>query len=161
LVAVALTEPSYDLASPLEAGASARAGQENSRLQAIAEALPDPHYARAVGLGATHGLPRKLNGRCGGMELVLGAWSGAPAHSLDLIVASDTLLRLSPPERERFLAHAVSALNPGGHLVLAHWLDDDATDELVAEFMLLAETRLLPVSRRKTPYYRIDVLERP
>jgi hypothetical protein len=159
---MALSDPSLDVPAPLPMDASPgyRAGQENSRLQAISDALPDPEYARALGLGATHGLRRKLAARCARLDMAINPFLESPAGEYDLIVACDVLTRLDAPKRDAFLSRAMSALKSGGHLVLAHWLDEDEADKIAADFIALAETHLPPVSRRKTPHYRVDVLER-
>lgn len=155
---MALIDPAMDFSAPLSSdmGSSLRAGQENSRLQAIADALPDQSYQFALAIGSTLGLARKLARRCTRIELTLGS---DPA-GVDLIIASDCVAGLNEASRRALLEEAVSALKPGGHLVLAHWLDEDGADDDAAAFVALAEDRLLPVSRRRTPHYRIDVLER-
>jgi hypothetical protein len=155
---MALIDPALDFAAPLtgEIGLSLRVGQENSRLQAIAEALPDQSYDFALAIGSTLGLARKLSGRCVRLELTLGR----DPTGVNLIIASDCVAGLDQASRMALLEEAVGALKPGGHLVLAHWLDEEGADEDAAAFIALAEDRLLPVSRRRTPHYRIDVLER-
>jgi len=155
---MALIDPALDFAAPLsgDAGLNLRVGQENSRLQAIADALPDQSYEFALAIGSTLGLARKVGGRCVRLELTLGP---DPA-GVDLIIASDCVAGLNEASKMALLEEAVGALKPGGHLVLAHWLDDDGADEDAAAFIALAEDRLLPVSRRRTPHYRVDVLER-
>ena len=159
---MALSDPSLDLPAPmaLELSPGYRAGQENSRLQAISDALPDPQYVRALGLGATHGLQRKLAARCARLDTAINPFLEPSANGFDLVVACDVLTRLDAPKRDAFLARAIAALGSGGHLVLAHWLDEGDADKVAADFIALAEPHLLPVSRRKTPHYRIDVLER-
>jgi len=141
-----------------------RAGLENGRLQAIVDTLPDSHYAAALALGATPGLSRRLAARCDDLEqlgraAVAGVWPKV-AHGHDLIIASDLLVGAAPVEAREFLDRLMETLNPGGHLVLAHWLDDGGADEAAALFVELADGRLAPVSRQRSPHFRLDVLER-
>lgn len=144
----------------MELSPTYRAGQENSRLQAIADALPDAEYVRALGVGATQGLHHKLAARCARLDTAINPFVEPSAAEFDLVVACDVLARLDAPRRDAFLTRAIAALAPGGHLVLAHWLDEADADKIAADFIAMAEPHLLPVSRRKTPHYRIDVLER-
>jgi hypothetical protein len=141
-----------------------RAGLENCRLQAIADTLPDAHYGAALALGATPGLSRRLAARCDDLEqlgraAVAGVWPKA-AHGHDLVIASDLLVGAAPVDAREFLNRLMETLNVGGHLVLVHWLDDGGADEAAALFVEIAERRLAPVSRHRSPHFRLDVLER-
>jgi hypothetical protein len=160
---MALTDPALDMSPSLTVDlghAASRIGQDNSRLQAIAEALPDAKYDRALAMGATHGVGRKLSRRCAFLEVVRGAWRGRAGDELDLVIVCDSLVGMDDLDRHTLLEQLMATLRSGGHLVLAHWLDEAGADDAAAAFITLAEERLLPVSRRRTPHYRVDVLER-
>jgi hypothetical protein len=141
-----------------------RAGLENCRLQAIVDTLPDTHYGAALALGATPGLSRRLTARCDDLEqlgraAVAGVWPKS-ANGHDLVIASDLLVGAAPVDAREFLDRLMDTLNDGGHLVLVHWLDDGGADEAAALFVEIADGRLAPVSRHRTPHFRLDVLER-
>jgi hypothetical protein len=141
-----------------------RAGLENCRLQAIVDTLPDARYNAALALGATPGLSRRLADRCDDLEqlgraAVAGVWPKA-AQGHDLVIASDLLVGAAPVNAREFLDRLMETLNPGGHLVLVHWLDDGGADEAAALFVEMADGRLAPVSRQRSPHFRLDVLER-
>lgn len=141
-----------------------REGLENGRLQAVVDTLPDSHYKTALALGATPGLSRRLGARCDDLEqlgraAVAGVWPKS-AQGHDLVIASDLLVGATAVNPREFLDRLMDTLTPGGHLVLAHWLDDGGADEAAALFVEIADGRLAPVSRHRTPHFRLDVLER-
>lgn len=140
-----------------------RAVLENGRLQAIVDALPDARYSAALALGAPAGLARRLKIRCANVQQLsavatAGVWPES-AEGFDLVVISDLLVGADKSEMAFLTRRLSSVLKPGGHVVLAHWLDDRGADEAAAAFVQSAGARYAPVSRQRTPHYRLDVLE--
>ena len=90
---------------------------------------------------------------------------GFPAGSFDLIVLSEVLYYLHAADLERVAAQAAEALEPGGDLILCHWLGEtdypltglEATERFVAA--ALRPPRIHSVLRDGT--YRLDRLSTP
>ncbi len=132
------------------------AGLENARLQRVIDSLPDGRYGRALAIGASPALHRKLSRYC---DSLATNPDGERIRSgrMELMVVCDALAGASNGELAQIAAQCVSALQPGGHLVLVNWLD---ADNAAAAVIAAAGEKLLPVSRQRTPHYRVDVLER-
>lgn len=144
-LAPAQSEPSND-----------RAGLENARLQRVIDSLPDTRYARALAIGAGPALHRKLSRYCDSLATNPDA-ERIRSGRIELMVVCDALINADTATLAQMADQCISALQPGGHLVLVHWLDGDAA---AANFIDIAGTKLLPISRQRTPHYRVDVLER-
>jgi hypothetical protein len=157
-----------------------RQPHEEARIQSILDALPDPRYADALEIGAPSWLTRKLALRCARLTLaptarageaarllsdapnvqIDGAWIG---RSFNLIVVSDALTALASSERRMLAEQVAAALAPEGQIVLAHWLSERGRvsgDAAAAAFIAAVGDSLLPILRRRTPHFRVDVLER-
>jgi hypothetical protein len=133
-----------------------QAGIENARLQRVIDSLPDSHYSRALAIGATPALCRKLARYCDALATTPEA-ERLSAGRLDLVVLCDALAGADEKTRRYIVSQSVSALKPGGHLVLVNWLSADCD---AAAFIEAAGDMVLPVSRQRTPHCRVDVLER-
>ncbi len=93
-----------------------------------------------------------------------------PRGPFDLLVIADHLNPLDERAITRLALRAVEVLAEGGHCVLAHWLKDgrglkEGRGRLIGDlkagiFVGAAGEALQPVLRRRTPHYRLDVLER-
>lgn len=144
---------------------------------ALLEALPNAFYAHAVLLGAAISQEaQRLAERCGDLMTLsvkadavavaaaLATASGPQARAADLVIVSD-LLRLGEETRlQQFAALAARALPPGGHLALLHWTDDSpfggSGEAATHAFVSFAQPRLQPIWRKRTPDFRVDILER-
>lgn len=133
-----------------------RAGLENARLQRVVDSLPDARYARALAIGASPALCRKLSRFCDSLATNPDA-ERIRSGRIELMVVCDALTGADVASLAQIAQHCVSALQPGGHLVLVHWLDADSA---AAAFIDAAGASLQPISRQRTPHYRVDVLER-
>jgi hypothetical protein len=132
------------------------AGLENARLQRVIDSLPDNRYARALAIGASPALQRKLNRYCDSLATNPDA-ERIRSGRIELMIVCDALFGASAATLAQIAEQCVSALQPGGHLVLVNWLD---ADNAAAAMIAAAGDKLLPVSRQRTPHYRVDVLER-
>jgi hypothetical protein len=132
------------------------AGLENARLQRVIDSLPDAQYARALAIGASPALHRKLSRFCDSLATNPDA-ERIRSGRIELMIVCDALSGASAATLAQIAEQCVSALQPGGHLVLVNWLD---ADNAAAAVISAAGEKLLPVSRQRTPHYRVDVLER-
>lgn len=165
---------------------------ERDKYAATVAALPSPRYASAFEVGCSIGvLTRQLADRCDRLlavdvaerpiEMARVRNADAPnvtirrarvpedwpeGETFDLILLSEVLYYFSPGD-VRFVAdHVVSALRPGGDVVLVHWLPvadppyPQTGDAAVEGFVAAAGAGLLPVSARREKLYRMDVLRR-
>ncbi len=73
------------------------------------------------------------------------------------MVLCDALTGANAATLAQIAEQCVSALQPGGHLVLVNWLDADSAATALID---TAGIQLQPISRQRTPHYRVDVLER-
>ncbi len=131
-------------------------GIENARLQRVIDSLPDGHYSRALAIGATPALCRKLTRYCDALATTPDA-ERLSAGRLDLVVLCDALAGADHKMLCYIVSQCVSALKPGGHLILVNWL---SADRDAAAFIEAAGDMVLPISRQRTPDCRVDVLER-
>jgi 2-polyprenyl-3-methyl-5-hydroxy-6-metoxy-1,4-benzoquinol methylase len=85
-----------------------------------------------------------------------------PAQRFDLIVFSEVLYFLAPPDIDRCAAHVVGSLLPGGAVVLVNWLGptDDPTsgDDAATRFIAATTGTLVPARRNRHEGYRLDLL---
>lgn len=161
---------------------------ERAKYGATIEALPRPRYARGLDVGCSIGvLTAALADRCDallGIEPVEAALAQArtrlahrpgvsfarlfvpgewPEGRFDLIVISEVLDYLGEVDLTRLASRLHETLEPGGDLVLVHWVGKKtgrgaggASDALIAEV-----TGLLAVTRAdRNADYRLDVLRR-
>jgi len=85
-----------------------------------------------------------------------------PAGRFDLIVLSEFLYFLAPPDLATLARRAGDAIEPGGDLILVHWLGvtdypqsgDEAADGFIAQAAPFAGLLL----QSRTAAYRLDVL---
>ncbi|MBC9206254.1 methyltransferase domain-containing protein [Roseomonas aerophila] len=84
----------------------------------------------------------------------------------DLIVLSEVLYYLDAADVQRVARQAAACLEPGGHVVLVHWLAaaeppfplrGDAASTL---FITAAAPQLRVLAGHRTPQYRLDLLQR-
>ena len=136
--------------------------QDDDRIHTALHALPDAAYACGIEFSPrASALTEKLAARC----TTLGQSDGAAADltsewRYDLMVFTDLLHRCDDTRAERLCAHALETLASGGHLVLVHWINNGAGDAAAERMITLAGDALAPITRRRTPLYRVDVLER-
>lgn len=137
---------------------------EREKYAATLQALTRPRYGRALEVGCSIGVfTAQLAPRCDALLAIDGsataldaarvacaALPGArfevrlvpdafPEGRFDLIVLSEVLYYLHPVDLDRVAARCLEALEPGGDLVLCHWLGEtdypltgrDATDLFV------------------------------
>lgn len=122
---------------------------ERGKYAATLEALTRPRYARALEVGCSIGVfTAQLAQRCDAVLAIDGSATaleaaraacsdlphvrfeqrivpdGFPAGSFDLIVLSEVLYYLHAADLERVAAQAAEALEPGGDLILCHWLGE-------------------------------------
>lgn len=162
---------------------------EREKYAATLEALPKAHYRNAVEIGCSIGvLTRQLADRCDailGTDVVASALESAraicadrpnarfeqgavprdwPEGRFDLVVLSEVTYFLDRPDVARLARKVEDALEPGGDVVLVHWLGltdfpltgDEAPEAFIAE--TAGFTRVLRQDR--TADYRLDVLTR-
>ncbi len=89
-----------------------------------------------------------------------GEW---PPGQFDLIVFSEVLYYLDADALRVTAGHAVQALDPGGCVLLVHYLggtDYPCTGDEAADGFI-AESGLSPAFQAREPLYRIDRLDRP
>jgi len=86
-----------------------------------------------------------------------------PAGKYDLIVLSEVLYYLAAPDLVKTAALAASALNPGGVVLLVHYLGetDYPLDGDEAAELFIEASQLDRVVASRAPLYRIDVLKAP
>ena len=108
----------------------------------------------------------KARSRCAALpvrfenRLIPADW---PAGRYDLIVLSEVLYYLAAPDLVKTAALAASALNPGGGVLLVHYLGetDYPLDGDEAAELFIEASQLDRVVASRAPLYRIDVLKAP
>jgi hypothetical protein len=142
--------------------ALAAPGHDDERIHTALHSLPDPAYACAIEFSPrASALTEKLAARCATLGQSDGSAADLTAEwRYDLIVFTDFLDRCDDARAERLCAHALETLSSGGHLVLVHWINNGAGDTAAERMIALAGDALLPITRRRTPLYRVDVFER-
>ena len=133
-----------------------QAGVENARLQRVIDSLPEARYSRALAIGASPAVCRKLARHCDALATTPDA-ERLSAGRLDLVVLCDALAGADENTLRYIVGQCVTALKPGGHLVLVNWLSADSD---AAAFIDAAGEMVLPISRQRTPHCRVDVLEK-
>ncbi len=156
---------------------------ENAKWGALVESLPQAFYERAVLLGtllrqeaarvAEHcgrlltlhfGTAGPKLDRLSVQEAIAGLSPGARARSTDLLIIADVLGCSNEGDIGRLAALTARALPRGGHCALLHWTDGslcgDSGEAGAEDFVRLAQPRLQPLLRRRTPEFRLDILER-
>lgn len=158
---------------------------EDAKWGSLLESLPNGFYEQVVLFGSLicdeamriadrcgRLLSFQLSGSFGHIDAaalkaaVSGAAAGAGvvSRSTDLLIISDLLCTESDRELERVAALTARALPSGGHCALLHRADGSlcgASGEAGAErFVRIASNRLQPLLRRRTPDFRLDILER-
>ena len=90
-----------------------------------------------------------------------GEW---PDGAFALIVFSEVLYYLSPPDIAAATAAAMCALSPGGLVLLVHFTDPTnypvSGDDAVRLFTEAAGDAVVPVRRERRERYRLDCFER-
>ena len=160
---------------------------ERDKYAATLAALPRAHYPAALEVGCSIGVfTRRLAERCGTL-LALDASPTAlaearrdcadlshvafreataprdfPAGTFDLIVLSEVLYYLSPPDLSLLAERCLGALSPQGDIVLCHWLGETdyplQGDEAAELFIAATRPRLRAAAARREPRYRLDLL---
>ena len=158
---------------------------EREKYVATIAALPPGRFARGLEVGCSIGvLTQLLAERCEGLlalDVAESALAQAQARcpgvrferravpdqwpdgSFDLIMFSEMLYYLDQPGIARTAALAVDALEPGGSIVLVHYLggtDYPSTGDEAADGFIAASALTLDLQVRSEAY-RIDRLGRP
>jgi len=165
---------------------------ERDKYAATLAALPRPRYAAAFEVGCSIGvLTRQLAERCGRLLAMDGSAVPLPAararcadvpqveirhgrvpenwpegETFDLILLSELLYFFNRADLAAVTARTLSALRPGGEVVLVHWLPPAEPpfpltgDEAVEGFLAEAGPALERVSARRESLYRLDVMRR-
>lgn len=155
----------------------------DAKWHALIESLPQAFYERALLLGTLlrQGATR-VSEHCGRLltlhfgtigpkldrvsveEAITSLNPGARARSADLLIIADVLGCSSEADIARLATLTARALPRGGHCALLHWADGsqcgDSGEAGAEEFVRLVQPRLQPLLRRRTPDYRLDILER-
>ncbi len=158
---------------------------ERDKYAATLAALPPRQFAAGLEVGCSIGiLTRQLAARCAALlsldvaeaalararercpgvaferRAVPGEW---PPGRFDLIVLSEVLYYLDEADIRKTVAHATTALEPGGCILAVHYLgetDYPSTGDQAAEWLIDA-SGLSPAFQVRGPGYRIDRLDRP
>lgn len=160
---------------------------EREKYGATLDVLPRPRYASALEIGCSIGVfTHRLAERCDRLLAVdasaraLGEAKATnadrpwvtfreatlprdfPDGRYDLIVLSEVLYYLSPPDLQELAARCLAALEPDGHMVLCHWLGVTnyplAGDEAAELFIASVAPRWRPAAARRESEYRLDLL---
>lgn len=164
----------------------ATSAYEAGKYGATLASLPRAHYASALEIGCSIGVfSRALAPRCdalAGLDVVPAALDAArvrcadqswvrfeacaipdswPEGRFDLILLSEVLYFFSQADVARTAERVGTAIEPGGDVVLVHWLGetdyplsgDDAADTFIA-----AAGFASPIHQLRAKEYRIDVL---
>ena len=160
---------------------------ERAKYAATLDALPRPRYARGLDIGCSIGvLTAALGERCDallGIEPVEAALDQArarladrpsvrvapmfvprewPEGRFDLVVISEVLDYLGEDDLGHLAEHLRGSLEPGGDLVLVHWVGKKRSRAEEASDVLIANTEpFLGLTRAdRNADYRLDVLRR-
>ncbi|MDE4911781.1 SAM-dependent methyltransferase [Methylobacterium sp. 092160098-2] len=160
---------------------------EREKYAATLAALPQPRYRSAFEPACSIGVfTRALSERCARLlatDLVPAAAEAArarcadrphveirqgtmpadwPTGPFDLIVLSEFLYFLAPPDFAELVRRAGETIAPGGDIVLVHWLGETdyplSGDGAADGFIRLSTAFAQVLSQSRTPDYRIDVL---
>lgn len=161
---------------------------ELAKYQATLSALPHADYASALEIGCSIGVltlmlaPRckallamdparraleRARARCAGqphIRLVEGRVpEDFPNGIFDLILLSEVIYYLDADDVGRLAERVTHAIAPGGNVELVHWVRETdyplSGDEATEIFLAATAGRLRPRARRRTPDYRLDLLE--
>ena len=158
---------------------------ERDKYAATLQALPAKRFAAGLEVGCSIGvLTRQLAARCGSLlslDVAEAALAQARAHCpgvrferrvvpdewppgrFDLMVFSEVLYYLDAKALQATAGRAMSAIEPGGTMLLVHYLggtDYPLTGDEAANGFIAA-TGLTPAYQRREPLYRIDRLNLP
>lgn len=156
---------------------------ENAKWGALLDSLPQAFYERVLLLGTMlRQEAARVSDHCGRLltlhfgtsdakldrvsvdDAIASLSPGARARSADLLIIADVLGCSSEKDIGRLAALTARALPRGGHCALLHWSDGslcgDSGEAGAEEFVRLAQPRLQPLLRRRTPEFRLDILER-
>ena len=158
---------------------------ERAKYAATLDALPAPRIASAFEVGCSIGvLTRQLAERCDallavdvadaalvqarrrcaglphvtiGRLRVPGQW---PAQHFDLILLSEVLYYLAPPDIARTARLARDSLRPAGCVLLVHYVlpTDYPCSGDAASDIFIAGAGLAPIQQRREAAYRLDLL---
>lgn len=160
---------------------------EREKYAATLAALPQPRYRSAFEPACSIGVfTRALSERCARLlatDLVPAAAEATrarcadrphveirqgtmpadwPTGPFDLIVLSEFLYFLAPPDFAELVRRAGETIAPGGDIVLVHWLGETdyplSGDGAADGFIRLSAAFAQVLSQSRTPDYRIDVL---
>lgn len=182
LVAPSLVAPPFG-AEPRQATAPMSAALADAKWGALIESLPQAFYERALLLGTLlRQEAARITEHCGRLmtlhfgttspkldrisvqEAIASLSPGARARSADLLIIADVLGCGHHGEIADLAMLTARALPRGGHCALLHWADGsqcgDSGEAGAEEFVRLAQPRLQPLLRRRTPEFRLDILER-
>ncbi len=162
---------------------------EREKYDRTLAALPRPRYRRGFEVGCSIGvLTAQLAQRCdellavdvaeralaqarhrcaGAPALTLAQMrvpDELPAGSFDLVVLSEVLYYLSPPDIRRTVAFLELALLEGGDVVLVHWTGPTdyplSADRAVEIFVDAARGFMRPLRQERQEHYRLELLRR-
>lgn len=162
-------------------------GYEQAKYARTLSILGERRFASALEVGCSIGiLTRMLAARCDavlGVDIVDKPLEAAragcadlpgvrfrrmqvpaewPEERFDLIVFSEVLYFLAPPDIERCVSRVATSALPGAAVVLVNWLgqsDDPCTgDEAAAHFIAAADGILRIERTERNPGYRLDLL---
>ncbi|GGK39428.1 SAM-dependent methyltransferase [Salinarimonas ramus] len=162
---------------------------ERAKYDATLAALERPRYARALEVGCSIGvLTRDLARRCDALvatDVAEAALAKArarcadlrhvvfvrqrapeswPAGTFDLVVLSEVLYYLDPAGVDGVAARVRASLEPGGEVVLVHWIGETdyplSGDEAVARFAAALGPGFSEGRSERAPDYRLDTLRR-
>lgn len=174
-------------ASDLDPWRFASSAYERDKYAATLAALPRPRYRSAFEAACSIGVfTRALAERCDRViatDLVPAAVEAArarcadrpnaeirqgavpadwPGGRFDLIVLSEFLYFLAPPDLAAVVHRVGDAIEPGGDVVLVHWLGEtdypQSGDEAAEGFIAQAAPFCGLLHQGRTATYRIDVL---
>ena len=166
----------------------ATSSYEHEKYEATLASLPRKNYDAALEIGCSIGvLTQRLAQRCtnllaldvapSALETARARCAGLthvrfeqaaipaqwPAGRFDLIVSSEVLYFLSYDDIAASVALMRAALEPGGHLLLVHWLGEThyplSGDEAAESVIERGDGWLDVVHQERMPLYRIDVLQ--
>jgi SAM-dependent methyltransferase len=87
-----------------------------------------------------------------------------PPISFDLIVLSEVVYYFTRLQIARVAQHVEATLQPNGHVMLVHWLDETdyplSGDDAVNTFLDESRSFTTSLRQERTPDYRLDLLQR-